>query len=645
MIGVLELAPLETSLAAPIVDPAAPIRFRPTITHTTGTANPVPVVNITAPNAAGASLNRYHRFDVDAAGLILNNSRVGGGSLIGGNVAANPNLNGHSANLIINEVTATGGAFTSHLDGSLEVFGDPAAVVIANPNGISCTGCSFINAPGVTLTTGMPQFLNMPRGVATSFDNATALAFDVQSGHVQIGDGSPGAVGIDGTVGRINVIAQTIGVDAPVYAGDQANLIAGRQRVLQTNSGTGAHGSNYLLIPDTASGAAQHGVAIDATAFGAITAGQIKIIANENGLGVRADGALAASADDLTISADGDVRVGRMYAKQDVAVDAAGRLDATGDIVAQHDLTLNAKNNLVTSGKLAAGRDLVLESNGNIEGSGDLAAKHDLAFDAGGAVNESGAITSGGELMVAAQQDVALTGTTSAADIADLHVNGDLALGNVETPGGLNAAATGSITVGGKLETGASLAIAGGRDVSLGKVTAVGSAAVTSVHGQIQLDGDVLAGGDLAAGAGTTLTATGDISSLGNLNLDADHGDVVSDGHIAASKDATITAAGNVRLQQGASAEQNMALSGAAVSNLGTLNTGQNLVITASGDLAGGHIAASDNARLSGANVALADAQIGGDLAVDAQKSLTNGGNLAVKGTVTLDADGDFVNA
>ncbi|HET8609783.1 MAG TPA: filamentous hemagglutinin N-terminal domain-containing protein, partial [Burkholderiales bacterium] len=556
MIGVLELAPLETSLAAPIVDPAAPIWFRPTITHTTGIANPVPVVNITAPNAAGASLNRYRNFDVDAAGLILNNSRVGGGSLIGGNVAANPNLGAHSANLIINEVTATGGAYASHLNGSLEVFGDSATIVIANPNGIACKDCSFINAPGVTLTTGIPQFLNVPGGETTSFDNATALAFDVQSGHVQIGDGSPGAVGIDGTVGRVNVIAQTIGVDAPVYAGGQANLIAGRQRVLQTNPGTGARSSDYLLIPDTAAGAAQHGVAIDATAFGALTAGQIKIIANENGLGVCADGALAASAADLTISADGDVHVGRMYANQDVAVDAAGRLDATGDIVAQRDLTLNAKNDLVTSGKLTAGRDLVLASNGDIEGGGDLAAKRNLAFDAGGAVNESGAITSGGELMIAAQRDVALTGTTSAADIADLHVNGDLALGNVETPGGLNAAATGSITVGGELETGASLAITGERDVSLGKVTAVGSAAVTSERGQIQFGGDVLAGGDVAASADTTLTAAGDISSLGNLNLDAGHGDIVSDGHIAASKDVTITAAGNVRLQQGASAER-----------------------------------------------------------------------------------------
>jgi filamentous hemagglutinin len=645
MIGVLELAPLETSLAAPIVDPAAPIRFRPTITHTTGTANPVPVVNITAPNAAGASLNRYRNFDVDAAGLILNNSRVGGGSLIGGNVAANPNLGARSANLIVNEVTATGGAFASHLNGSLEVFGDSAAIVIANPNGIACKDCSFINAPGVTLTTGIPQFLNMPGGEPTSFDNATALAFDVQSGHVQIGDGSPGTVGIDGTVGRINVIAQTIGVDAPVYAGGEANLIAGRQWVLQTEPGTGAHGSDYLLIPDTAAGVAQHGVAIDATAFGALTAGQIKIIANENGLGVRTDGALAASAADLTISADGDVHVGRMYANRDVAVDAAGQLDATGDVVAQSDLTLDAKNGLVTGGKLTAERDLVLASNGDIEGSGDLAAKRNLTFDADGTVNESGAITSGGELMIAAQQDVALTGTTSAADIADLHINGDLALGNVETPGGFNAAATGSITVGGELETGASLALAGGRDVSLGKVTAVGGAAVTSEHGQLQFDGDVLAGGDVTASADTTLTATGDISSLGNLNLDADHGDIVSGGHIAASKDVTITAAGDVRLQQGASAEQNMSLAGTAVSNLGTLNTGQNLVITASGDLAGGHIAASDNARLSGTDVALADTQIGGDLAVDARKSLANSGSLAVKGKVTLDADGDFVNA
>lgn len=46
----------------------------------------------------------------------------------------------------------------SELKGRLEVFGNKAGVMIANPNGITCDGCGFINTPSVTLTTGKPQF-------------------------------------------------------------------------------------------------------------------------------------------------------------------------------------------------------------------------------------------------------------------------------------------------------------------------------------------------------------------------------------------------------------------------------------------------------------------------------------------------------
>jgi filamentous hemagglutinin len=39
----------------------------------------------------------------------------------------------------------------SVLEGALEVFGKNAAVVIANPNGFGCDGCSFINTSKLTI--------------------------------------------------------------------------------------------------------------------------------------------------------------------------------------------------------------------------------------------------------------------------------------------------------------------------------------------------------------------------------------------------------------------------------------------------------------------------------------------------------------
>ena len=151
---------MQVAQAGAIVDPTAPLSFQPKITQSTGAGGGVPVINITAPNSAGISLNQYQSFNVDPVGLILNNSLQGGTTLTGGNVAANPNLNGRAAGVIVNQITSTGSAFMSVLNGPLEVFGSPATVIIANPNGIAVRGAGFTNTIGVTLTTGTPRFLS-----------------------------------------------------------------------------------------------------------------------------------------------------------------------------------------------------------------------------------------------------------------------------------------------------------------------------------------------------------------------------------------------------------------------------------------------------------------------------------------------------
>lgn len=287
---------MQLAAAAPIVDPTAPISFQPAITQSTGAGGGVPVVNITAPNAAGISLNQYQQFNIDPVGLILNNSLMSGTSLTGGNVQANPNLNGRTASVIVNQVTSTGNAYASLLNGPLEVFGAPAAVVIANPNGITTRGTGFTNTIGVTLSTGAPQFLSGVGGSATDFANAKALGYNVTGGHLQIegnaGVNGPGA-GIEGTVGTIDLIGETIGINAPLYAGTRINVIAGRQFVTPaavdtygTTYGTASNGSdNSAAAINAANGGANRSLAIDATAFGAMTAGQIQVVSTAAGMG------------------------------------------------------------------------------------------------------------------------------------------------------------------------------------------------------------------------------------------------------------------------------------------------------------------------------------------------------------------------
>lgn len=134
--------------------PVAPADNRTDLDVTPGGT---PIVDIAAPNADGTSHNKFRRLDVGREGLIFNNSRSITNSEIGGRVLANANLTraGRTAELILNEVI---GGTRSDLRGLMEITGDRAGLIIANPAGITCDGCGFINVSRATLATGRPTF-------------------------------------------------------------------------------------------------------------------------------------------------------------------------------------------------------------------------------------------------------------------------------------------------------------------------------------------------------------------------------------------------------------------------------------------------------------------------------------------------------
>ena len=117
----------------------------------------VATIDIATPYSNGLSNNQVDDFDVNTDGTILNNSASGGTSQLGNTaVTANTNISaGSEANLILFQVTTTS---ASSLNGQIEVFGSEAGVIIANPNGITCDGCGFINTSKVDLVTGTANF-------------------------------------------------------------------------------------------------------------------------------------------------------------------------------------------------------------------------------------------------------------------------------------------------------------------------------------------------------------------------------------------------------------------------------------------------------------------------------------------------------
>ncbi len=572
---------LREAQAGAITDPTAPIRFTPTLTQTTGQGGGVPVINVTTPNPSGLSYNLLRSLTVDGIGLILNNSLAGGGTLLGGNVGGNANLaTSGPASTILTQVTGTD---PIRINGTVEVFGTPASVIFAAPAGIYTQGAGFTNTPRVTLSTGTPQFLN-GSGANVPFDQASAVGFLVNSGRIQIDPaaGSTAGAGIEGTVGAINLIGQSVGINAPLFAGNQINVIAGNQLVAPVATGTGRAGSDWQVTGTGANAAAnsasaQNGLAIDATAFGAMTAGQIKLISTAQGLGVRAAGDLAANTGNVNIDANGDVSVGNVYGQQAVGIATAGAVTTSGAVRAQQDVTIGAGGDLTIGGAAQAGNNLTLNAGGNVAGAGNLAAAKALNVRAGKSVNLGGSLNAASIAVAAQGKD----GT------------GDLALGgNVSSPNTIQLNAARDASIAGPLTTGGDLRLRAGRDIAIGGTVQSTGASVLGAARDIHVagTGSVTTGATTTATAGRNLGVDGTVSSRGDLRLDATDGQVASTGSLISGGGITATAGGangDIALGGKVSALGSVTLAAARNATVGgQLVTGTDLKIGAGQDVA-----------------------------------------------------------
>ncbi|WP_411566013.1 filamentous hemagglutinin N-terminal domain-containing protein [Pseudomonas orientalis] len=297
--------------------------------------NGVPVVNIATPNGAGLSHNQFKDYNVGPNGVILNN---GNGPMVntqlGGIIVGNPNLKGGAASVILNEVN---GGSASQLRGYTEVAGQSAKVIVANPYGVTCSGCGFINTPNVTLTTGKPVI--DPTGQLKSY---------------QV-DG--GAVTIDGeglnasNVERFDIITRSAKINAQINA-RELNVIAGRNDVDAQSLKTTVRADDGSAKPE---------LAIDSSALGGMYAGAIKLVGTEAGVGVKLDGTLAASGGDIQLDANGRLSMAQAAATGNVKV-SAQTVDLTDKVYANGNVRLSSAQDLVNRKSIAAGQRIEINA-------------------------------------------------------------------------------------------------------------------------------------------------------------------------------------------------------------------------------------------------------------------------------------------
>ena len=617
--------------AAPITDPTAPIRFTPSITQTTGTNGGVPVMNITTPNGAGISLNQLRSLTVDAIGLVMNNSLTGGGTFLGGSVSGNPNLaSSGPASTILTQVTGTA---PIRINGTVEVFGAPASIIFAAPAGIYLAGAGFTNSPNVTLVTGTPQFLN-GSGSQVSFDQAAAVGYTVNSGRVQIDPvaGTTNGAGIEGTVGSLNLIGQSIGVSAALYAGQQINAIAGNQVVTPVATSTGRAGSDWQVTSTGQNNAAnspsaQNGIAIDATAFGALTAGQIKLISTAQGLAVKAVGDMAANTGNVNIDSNGNVTVGNVYGQQNVGIVSTGAVSTTGTVKAQQDVSVSANGDVSVGGPAQAGSNLTLNAGGNLTSSGNLAATNALSATATNSANLTGNLNASTIAVTAQGKD----GT------------GDLTLGgNVSAPGAIALTAARDTTVAGKLTGGSTTSINSARNLFVaGAIGSVGDLTLAATNGTLSTTGAVTTQGNLNSSAGQDVSLGGTTTADGNATINATAGSITTAGTLNAAKNIALTAGQNATLGGATQAGGNLNVTaGNSVSGAGSLTATQAVGIQAGGSIGiNGDVSASQITMQAAGHDGIGDIALGGNVSAPGTIALSAARDTTVTGSVVSDSD------
>ena len=412
-------------------DPKAEARYQPQVEET---ANGIPLVNITAPSSGGVSRNEYETFNVPDKGAILNNSYTLSKTELAGYVPGNNNMAERPAKIIVNEVTGTG--FTS-MDGFLEVAGNRADVVIANPNGITVNGGGFINTGRAILTTGKPIYDDR--------DNLQNLA--VTGGLVDI-EGK----GLNGKeAGSLAILSRAVKINAGIWAKD-----------LHITTGANTVDAKTLEASAIEGKGGRPAFALDTAAIGGMYAGRITLVGTEKGLGVNNSGTWSAE-DNLTLDWNGDLKnSGTIYSKGNADL-RASRLENDKTIAAERNLSAAAKENIRNQGKLLAGENMGIYAGKTLDNAGHaMESGNNLSIETGDAINNAaGTIKSGGSQQIKAGHALTNTEGTLAAD-GNINIQTDKMTGDGIVSAGKKAGILleKDFTNTGRLEAGSSLSLA-----------------------------------------------------------------------------------------------------------------------------------------------------------------------------------------
>ncbi|MCW5299321.1 filamentous hemagglutinin N-terminal domain-containing protein [Herbaspirillum lusitanum] len=456
----------------------APGNQQPTVLQT---GNGVPLVNIQTPSAQGVSRNVYSQFDVDSKGVILNNARNNALTQLGGWVQGNPWLATGTAKVILNEVNSSN---PSYLRGYVEVAGDRAQVILANPSGLVISGGGFLNASRATLTTGLP---NIVGGALDSYR---------VSGGTVIIDGN----GLDArSTDYTDIMARAVQVNANIWS-NKLKVSTGVNTISADNS---------VVTPTTgATGAAPGQFSIDVAKLAGMYSGQIVLVGTEHGVGMNNSGVIGAGAGDVIVSVDGLLQnKGSITATQNIATTATGLNNQGSQFQAGGSTTLalgagqlDNSNGLVRS-NLTTTITAANVNNSNTTGADFGIQGQAVTIAATNVNNKTGTVRANTDLTMAGAGAIDNTnGSLSASQTLDVHDTH--AAGSPKTQTIVNTG--GTLIAGKQLSVDSATMTGDGKALSLGDLS-------------LELDANYRNTGIIQADGNTTVTTAGKLINSGKL--------------------------------------------------------------------------------------------------------------------------------
>ncbi|MEN3931768.1 filamentous hemagglutinin N-terminal domain-containing protein [Microvirga sp. W0021] len=233
-----------------------------------------PTVSIAPATPGGVSMNTYNQFSVMPVGANLDNLNV-------------------RANTIVNQVTSSN---RSYLYGPIEVLGSRAHVIVANPNGITIDGGSFINTGNVILSGGTVRL-----------NGAGAPIIPTGSGDIYVGPG-----GLTGAMTALHLAAARLKIDGPVVNENvspnaEISLLAGNSELTADPTVPASSTLRPYVTERKDLGGTSTEYLVDVTPQGYMQGSKVKIAVSAKGAGVSFAGRGYSTIGEFQIDASGKI--------------------------------------------------------------------------------------------------------------------------------------------------------------------------------------------------------------------------------------------------------------------------------------------------------------------------------------------------